>query len=320
MTSLRFLFALLPITTFACSQPPRDTRPPTTTGKPATRPVSRPYPGVTFRYIETSLPNEHVFAAIIDLKKSGGVVRVSRGGPDTDGDGPIQTHLMPTSAIAGRERFDIAVNGDYFKVVAQGAKDAEGEKAQEVFKGGLPSTVAGPAMTDGELWSTPKEPRPAVLVHKNGAVSVELAQKPDPSVTQAIAGNIMLVEHGQALYQDKPDDFFRLKNAGGTTDGVGGSNSVRHPRTCAGVSKDGNTLILMVVDGRRDFSVGMNWKEMAKEMADLGAYNAVNLDGGGSSTFVLRDPATGKLEVENSPSDKKERSVANALGVTFPKK
>jgi exopolysaccharide biosynthesis protein len=289
--------------------------------KPATRPVSTPYPGVTYRYIETTNPNEHVFAAIIDLKKSGGKVRVSRGGPDSDGPGPIQTHLIGTTAIAEREGFDIAVNGDYFKIVTPGAKDAEGEKAQQVFVGGRPATVAGPAMTDGELWSTPKEPRPALLVHKDGKVSVEKVSKPESFVTQAIAGNIMLVEEGKALYQDKPDSFFRLKNEQGTTDGVGGSNSIRHPRTCAGVSKDGNTLILMVVDGRAPaYAAGMNWKELARQMADLGSYNAVNLDGGGSSTFVLRDPATGKLHIENSPSDKKERSVANAVGVTFPKK
>lgn len=93
----------------------------------------------------------------------------------------------------------------------------------------------------------------------------------------------------------------------------------RHPRTVVGVSRDGKKLYVMVVDGRSEISRGMNWKELAKTIADAGAYDALNLDGGGSSTFVLRDPTTHELHILNHPSDKKERSVANVLGVTIGK-
>jgi exopolysaccharide biosynthesis protein len=63
-------------------------------------------------------------------------------------------------------------------------------------------------------------------------------------------------------------------------------------------------------------SIGMTLHELAKQMIRLGCYNSLNLDGGGSTTMVYRDPNTHLLKVVNSPSDTRERSVAEALGVT----
>ncbi len=89
--------------------------------------------------------------------------------------------------------------------------------------------------------------------------------------------------------------------------------STRHPRTGVGISKDGRTLWLLVVDGRQPgLSVGMSLPEMTDFMVELGAYNAYNLDGGGSSTMVI-----GK-QIKNSPSDHKERRRCDAL-LLFPR-
>ena len=63
----------------------------------------------------------------------------------------------------------------------------------------------------------------------------------------------------------------------------------------------------------------MTYGQLAAEMARLGAYTAINLDGGGSSTLVLR-AADGELKVMNRPSDGKERAVANVLGLTVKSK
>jgi exopolysaccharide biosynthesis protein len=60
----------------------------------------------------------------------------------------------------------------------------------------------------------------------------------------------------------------------------------------------------------------MTLHELAREMIQLGCDSAINLDGGGSSEMVYRDPATHLLKVLNSPSDTHERSVADALGIT----
>jgi exopolysaccharide biosynthesis protein len=61
--------------------------------------------------------------------------------------------------------------------------------------------------------------------------------------------------------------------------------------------------------------VGVSLDELAEIMLKLGCTDAVNLDGGGSSTLVLRDPETGELKTANHPSDGRERAVANVLGV-----
>jgi hypothetical protein len=84
----------------------------------------------------------------------------------------------------------------------------------------------------------------------------------------------------------------------------------RNARTLAGVRADG-TLLLVTVDGRRPaWSVGMTLPEAARLMRFLGARDAVNLDGGGSSTMTIRG------EVVNRPSDRVgERPVSNGLFV-----
>jgi hypothetical protein len=93
---------------------------------------------------------------------------------------------------------------------------------------------------------------------------------------------------------------------------------VRHPRTAVGLAHDGRELQLVVVDGRqKPYSDGMTLREFAELFRSLGASQALNLDGGGSSTFVLADSsAPNGLRIMNRPSDKaEERAVANALAV-----
>ena len=82
----------------------------------------------------------------------------------------------------------------------------------------------------------------------------------------------------------------------------------RHPRTAIGFSRDSSTLLVLTVDGRSENSGGMTLVELAGVMRELGAWQAMNFDGGGSTTMVI----DGK--VVNRPSDKDgEREVGNAL-------
>jgi exopolysaccharide biosynthesis protein len=92
---------------------------------------------------------------------------------------------------------------------------------------------------------------------------------------------------------------------------------VRHPRTAVGLAHRGRELILVVVDGRqKPYSDGMTLRELADLFRSLGASEALNLDGGGSSAFVLTDStAPNGVRVLNRPSDKVERAVGNALAV-----
>lgn len=86
----------------------------------------------------------------------------------------------------------------------------------------------------------------------------------------------------------------------------------RHPRTAAAKMSDGR-LLLVTVDGRQPgVSVGMTLKELAEYLLEIGAVDAMNLDGGGSTAMVL----DGKLV--NKPSDTNgERKVGDALIVTL---
>jgi hypothetical protein len=94
--------------------------------------------------------------------------------------------------------------------------------------------------------------------------------------------------------------------------------SARNPRTAIGYSRDGRRYWLVVVDGRqKPYSDGMTLRELAAFLRSLGAVEALNLDGGGSSTMVVRD--TAGFRIMNRPSDKEgERPVANALVVVAP--
>jgi len=83
-----------------------------------------------------------------------------------------------------------------------------------------------------------------------------------------------------------------------------------HPRTAIGVTDD-NQLIMMVVDGRQPgHSIGVTLPELAYMMQSCGAVDAINMDGGGSSTMVVAGKG-----IVNIPSDGAERPVSNHLGI-----
>jgi len=90
---------------------------------------------------------------------------------------------------------------------------------------------------------------------------------------------------------------------------------VKSPKTALGFSKDGKTVFFVTVDGRQTASIGLTLKDMALFMQSIGAYNAVNMDGGGSTTMVARPLGETEVKVMNNPSDGVTRTVINAVGV-----
>ncbi|NNJ07034.1 multidrug transporter [Streptomyces sp. PKU-MA01144] len=98
----------------------------------------------------------------------------------------------------------------------------------------------------------------------------------------------------------------------------GGGNDTAAPRTAVGFSRDGAVMRILTVDGRQADSGGVTLTELGLMMRREGAHNAVNLDGGGSSTLVAREPGSDTMRVENSPSDGTERPVPNGLALTAP--
>lgn len=117
------------------------------------------------------------------------------------------------------------------------------------------------------------------------------------AVKMAVSGGALLLENGEI-----PEKF---------TANITGAN----PRTAIGTSKDGNTLYLITVDGRQSSSIGMTQTELAEFLKEKGIYNAMNLDGGGSTTMIGRKLGELAIKTINSPSGVTLRKVTNAIGV-----
>lgn len=116
-----------------------------------------------------------------------------------------------------------------------------------------------------------------------------------------------IVANGPLLLLDGAIAQSQINSAGGT------HCTGRHPRTAAGLTAD-NHLILLTADGRTDRGDGMTCTETAMVLLWLGCHEALNMDGGGTTTMWVRgEPANG---VVNYPSDSAgERVTANAIAV-----
>jgi exopolysaccharide biosynthesis protein len=131
---------------------------------------------------------------------------------------------------------------------------------------------------------------------------VRVALKPKYRVSVAVTGNKQLLDEGLRTVVDDRE---------------------MHPRTAIGIDRDTNTVLMLVIDGRQTISRGYTMVELANLMLELGAEDALNLDGGGSSTMV--GPRTdGVIGVLNSPSDGSspglpgvQRPVPDGLQVTY---
>lgn len=88
-----------------------------------------------------------------------------------------------------------------------------------------------------------------------------------------------------------------------------------HPRTAIGFSKDNSEMIFVTVDGRNKDIEGLKQTELADLLIDLGCYNAVNMDGGGSTTMGVDFLNNANVTIVNMPSDGRERALASGVGV-----
>jgi hypothetical protein len=124
-------------------------------------------------------------------------------------------------------------------------------------------------------------------------LTVTLALKPDlKDVQTAIGGGPALVHRGKSLHKPQTGKADHLRQ--------------RNPRTAIGWNN--REFFMVVVDGRKPgLSLGMDFPELAAEMIGLGCDEAMNLDGGGSTTMWLQG------KIVNRPSEGAERRVANCL-------
>jgi len=246
---------------------------------------TEPFPGVIYyrRVHFTPYPMvAHI--VVVDLTTPGVGFVVTAGDPASD----LPLQAQTTSQFARAYGVQIAINGD-------GATPWWDNGPLDYFPHtGDRVSPNGFAMWEGIGYGP--DSGPTIYFSNDGQASFTLG---DMAPYYALSGTHMLVVNGQAVQ--------------------GLDNTYAAPRTAIGLDSTGRRLILFVADGRQPlYSQGATLQEMADLLAFYGAANAMNLDGGGSSTLVMEN-ALGVTRVVNSPIHTlipgRERPVGNHLGI-----
>ena len=194
---------------------------------------------------------------------------------------PLQ-HMK--AAVAKGRKVIAAVNANYFNI--------DGDYSPN-----------GLALKDGVLINASRGDLPFFAITDEGEIVIDEGHTYNSYVeggknfVQGVAAGPILLQDGLLTYEARQ-----------------AKDEALAPRTLIGVTSDGK-IILGVIDGRQPkYSNGSTHLRSALWMRSLGAINAMNLDGGGSSSFILRDPRTNTYDVCNSPSDSSGmRKVYNSL-------
>ncbi|HEU5058188.1 MAG TPA: phosphodiester glycosidase family protein [Kofleriaceae bacterium] len=236
--------------------------------------TTTPYPGVTHIRRITSTQRIHVVK--VDLARKTIRVRATR---------PPGGKTVPT--FASEYGVHVAINGDF------GTRTA-------------PFKTSGFAMGDGDVWSTSDGTLEGLTAFgRDNRVEIrppaEVLGQPEDWMSEVVGGRPLVVNDGVPLAAVPP----------WSRDGCDPHFCQPEPRSALGVSQDGATLILATIDGRTTGAAGMTTEQVGVLMAEMGAWRAINIDGGGSTTLVIRSEGG----VVNRPSDGCCRVVSNHLGI-----
>ena len=153
----------------------------------------------------------------------------------------------------------------------------------------------GLVISEGELVSFANK-RATLVQYKDGTVDIANFDKNSDisKIRNAISGFHVTLVKGKIKGGDNP--------------------KVLAPRTGFGLSADRRYLYIFVVDGRQPgYSMGTTIYEVGETLKYLGAYDGMNMDGGGSTTLVIRE--NGKIRKLNHYRNNSERAVAGSLGI-----
>ncbi len=280
--------------------------------------ISTPYVGVTLIERSETMPrpvNMHI--AQIDTRARGIRFKVTPAG------GRREVIRQTTLDFLKLEGAQLAINGHFFLPFP--SEDTE-------------AWVIGLAASEGRVYSAFEMPEqnyalvpgaPAINIdHRNHAQLVHQdAREPDGRQVRervrlwnTIAGSSQILTAGKVAlpqYKDAAHPHGVLAPGGPSSYSNDKSwNDIATARTVAGLSKNRRVLTLFTVDARGG-SEGMRLGEIAEVLKrDYGVWDAINLDGGGSTTMAWENPATGRAELLNTSSDNRNgRAVASSLAV-----
>jgi Phosphodiester glycosidase len=212
-------------------------------------------------------------------------------------------------AAAGERRLDVVVRGGVVSASRPRGATVVPDDGQVLAAtgeaAGLLRSASGPGATV-ELNLAMRSPFGRLCVPWPAKSTNRCASPAIEAPAGIVGGGPRLLVHGRVRVRSSAEGFAPLSAPWFH----GSFVAARHPRTLAGVRADGR-LLLVTVDGRRTgWSAGVTLPEAARLMRSLGAREALNLDGGGSSSMVVRG------RVVNRPSDPTgERAVSDALVV-----
>jgi exopolysaccharide biosynthesis protein len=200
-----------------------------------------------------------------------------------------ETRLQNTLEFASQQHVQVAVNANFFNDLNGGS-----------YQTGDPADNIGLSASNGSVYSPYDDDRPALVITKENRAFILDVRDSQPAVENAVAG------------------FSRILVNGTPTPCSESRCTTPNPRTTAGISKDGRYLIIITVDGRQPgVSEGLSLAETADLMLSFGSYDALELDGGGSTTLVIADPEPRVVNipvgVNNQPGTL--RPVGSSLGV-----
>jgi hypothetical protein len=205
-------------------------------------------------------------------------------------------------------RFGAVTPRDTARRTAEATLIAAGKRADTILfvRRGAVSTTSGSSIpSDGAVLAAYGSGLRADEVQKmvdGDTVKVLLATL--PRIPRGAAA-VMIIGGWPRILRDGENVAYESATMEGT---LSRNAEARHPRTAVGFSRDSSTVFLLTVDGRSENSGGMTLVELASVMQELGASQAMNFDGGGSTTMVVEG------KIVNHPSDKEgERAVGNAL-------
>jgi hypothetical protein len=260
-------------------------------GRPAPVPMKQKlYEGVTYRRVVRFFPRPMIAHVLtVDTKEKGIGFLVTP--PDSEGDQPLKART--TSQFLEEFDLQVAINGGGFSPWwSRSPMDYYPHVGDPIAPAGLTASSGQIYWTKEEEEGTP----PALFINRRNVLSFNN----EPSrVHNAISGDRMIVIKGEIAPQL--------------------DNQELDPRTAIGINRNGRYLYLIVVDGRQPlYSEGATFQELAQLLIDQGAFMGMSLDGGGSSTMVIRDE-DGSPRILNSPIDHyipgTERPVGTHLGI-----